>query len=474
MPPSAKEDSSVSSIQIPKYNHGVKGAKKLNAFRHYVSKLEVYLGAKIAGFGPDLLNDINHEDPRCGLGDVMDRVTHVKTWIQAQYHLMHALNESFCESEFSVTSAYTRGVSSAPAKDFYDRLALDPDDERRKWYPFATMCFHELRALYDTSAGTEAVVKTMELNAQISAFGSQNNEAQFSKWLSKMWESFNIVEEIIRTHDPSYLAALQLLQEIKAHGNSEWSGYATQFTTTHPGSFTMKQLLDGLRVHSGHVHLKEHGAVNAARAHLARTGERKECAVCAEPGCNTVCKKWFHTYCPTHHIARAASVPDEVAREVHDKQNKNNKRNFAQRKKKQQNNGRAPRPAAARAAAAHAQPPRIEELEEEEPEQEPEDEVEIEDDDDEEELSPPIVAAVAAGTKRQAKAPPVASPVKKRKVMPVKKKATARVSSAIAAHQHVDNIAQRTNGLNGPDLLVLSPPRVNNASRANGKLNLYY
>ena len=59
-------------------------------------------------------------------------------------------------------------------------------------------------------------MKTMELNAQISAFGSQNNEAQFSKWLSKMWESFNIVEEIIRTHDPSYLAALQLLQEIKA------------------------------------------------------------------------------------------------------------------------------------------------------------------------------------------------------------------------------------------------------------------
>ena len=152
---------------------------------------------------------------------------------------------------------------------------MNEQSDQLRWYPFGSICFHELRAVYNQGGGTDAIVNTMQLETVTQAFLNQQNDASFDKLFSNMSDAWSIVHDLISKHDPSFLAALQLLQVVKQHSNPEWTNWGTQFLYDHRrSSFTMQKLLDELKSQSKQVHLSSKTKVHSARAHV-RSGKMR-------------------------------------------------------------------------------------------------------------------------------------------------------------------------------------------------------
>ena len=212
------------SIQLPVYNHKSKQTRT-EEWRHYESTLQTYLGAKHGVLGGVLLSALDLNNDWWGLEDDIndlladDSIT-LDMWVKAQYSLIHALNMSFHTTDFRITQKYSVGLKCAAAREWLAARALDEQSEQSRWYPFGSICFRDLRAAYNQGGGTDAIVNTMQLETVTQAFLNQQNDVSFDKWFSHMSDAWSIVHDLISKHDPSFLAALQLLQVVKQHSNS--------------------------------------------------------------------------------------------------------------------------------------------------------------------------------------------------------------------------------------------------------------
>ena len=439
------------SIQIPIYNHKSKQTRT-EEWRHYESTLQTYLGAKHGVLGGVLISPIDLNDDWWGLEDDInnlldDETITQDTWVKAQYSLVHALNMSFHTTDFRITQKYSVGLKCAAAQEWLTAHTLNEQSDQSRWYPFGSICFHELRAVYNQGGGTDAIVNTMQLETVTQAFLNQQNDASFDKWFSNMSDAWSIVHDLISKHDPSFLAALQLLQVVKQHSNPEWTNWGTQFLYDHRrSSFTMQKLLDELKSQSKQVHLSSKTKVHSARAHLTAAGgtspggrQKKKCTV---SGCTNFTSRSYHKHCTKCHVKKAADVTDNVAQEVADKRSKNLKKKFARRREK--------------AKANHVLA---------------DDNVATEDDaqsqagESEAEVEQQPVAAIAAAPKRK-RVGTTKVGVKKQKTSASSR---ASVSSAIAHHQLSDSIQPRIHGIEQGTFEVLDPPQVSLArARSSG------
>ena len=115
------------------------------------------------------------------------------------------------------------------------------------WIPFGTILHDSLRIGYTDEAGTDAVVKILNHEQQKLRLLKITQLQPFLTWRNKILDSWNQLNLVVAKHEPSYLAALQLLEVVRRHPDARLKQFALTFNDKHKDQpFTMVTLLEHL------------------------------------------------------------------------------------------------------------------------------------------------------------------------------------------------------------------------------------
>jgi hypothetical protein len=313
----------------PTYVHSDQKSSRSDKWRIFTTNLKSWLGTKTPLLAEHVLSDVFDEEvENCGqpedfftyvLGldddsDDKDIKKAQKEYKQAQYELFLCLTTNFAESDQATIDKYQQ--QAVVARIMKQTPDLPKDHMSVRFVPFASLCYKELGSKYDDKGATDALIKLH--NFQIAKQFKSNN---VSSWISVVENTWSQVAAI--ADDPAYLAALELLLNIKNSKHEIWSGWASVFAHEHRDkTFNVTELLSQVRVKNNletasstaqppaSVHYTSApGGVNIS-SKKGRKGNKKQRKVCLWDGCN---KPTRFKYCTTHYRKTKSSEHSGVS-----------------------------------------------------------------------------------------------------------------------------------------------------------------
>ena len=243
------ENISAKGLKEPVYSHKTHGLTRAEMFDRFAKQFETYMGSQVGTIGATLISQKPKYDKKyygykqliSASGYDIATVSDQAKFQKIQWTIMNVLQKNFYDSDSTLFDECSRDkIAATHAANF-------PNHVSAHWIPFGTILHDRLRIGYTDEAGTDAVVKILNHEQQKLRFLKINQLQAFLTWRNKILESWNQLNLVVAKHEPSYLAALQLLEVVRRHPDARLKQFALTFNDKHKDqSFTMVQLLEHL------------------------------------------------------------------------------------------------------------------------------------------------------------------------------------------------------------------------------------
>ena len=244
------DDGTANKLKEPVFNHKSTALTRSELFTKFGIMLTTYMGSQYGTLGATLISKTpNYEKKFFGYKTLIEDAgydihnsSHQFKYQKLQWTILNILLKNFHETDTTLVDEWGR------EKIALSHAARFPNaNSSTHWLPFGSILYDRLRITYTDEEGTDAVVKILNHEQQKLRFLKINQLQAFLNWRNKILDSWNQLENVVAKHEPSYLAALQLLEVVRRHPNERLKQFALTFNDNFKDkSFTMTTLMEHL------------------------------------------------------------------------------------------------------------------------------------------------------------------------------------------------------------------------------------